>query len=144
MRMANPIPQFSYFVKELKSRHPDLAYIHVVEPRVHGPETIQDKDIDARESNDFLREIWGARPYISAGAYTRELALQTAQEKGDLIAFGRYYISNVSDCVSEMLPRALTLTTARPPAPLEGQYPLDAIQPCHVLSGRGCESNWIH
>ncbi|KAL1753971.1 hypothetical protein FB107DRAFT_249783 [Schizophyllum commune] len=94
MRMANPIPQFSYFVKELKSRHPDLAYIHVVEPRVHGPETIQDKDIDARESNDFLREIWGARPYISAGAYTRELALQTAQEKGDLVAFGRYYISN--------------------------------------------------
>ena len=129
MRMADPIPQFSYFVKQLKTQHPDLAYIHVVEPRVHGPETIQDKDIDARESNDFLRAIWGARPYISAGAYTRELALKTAQEKGDLIAYGRYYISNVSDCASEMLARELTLTTARPPAPLEGKYSLHTVQP---------------
>ncbi|KAI5892083.1 FMN-linked oxidoreductase [Schizophyllum commune H4-8] len=94
MRMADPIPQFSYFVKELKSRHPEFAYIHVVEPRVHGPETVNEKDIEAREQNNFLREIWSPRPYISAGAYTRDLALKTAEEKGDLIAFGRYYISN--------------------------------------------------
>ncbi|KAL1690563.1 hypothetical protein GGG16DRAFT_55289 [Schizophyllum commune] len=94
MRMDDPIPQFAYFVEQLKARHPDFAYIHVVEPRVHGTVTIDEKDIEAREQNDFLREIWGARPYISAGAYTRELALKGAEEKGDLIAFGRHYISN--------------------------------------------------
>ncbi|KAH7905784.1 hypothetical protein BJ138DRAFT_1164051 [Hygrophoropsis aurantiaca] len=31
--------------------------------------------------------------YISAGGYTRESALQTAEQKGDLIASGRLYIS---------------------------------------------------
>ena len=30
MRMEDPIPQFSYVVEQLKARHPDLAYIHVV------------------------------------------------------------------------------------------------------------------
>lgn len=30
MRMEDPIPQFSYVVEQLKVKHPDLAYIHVV------------------------------------------------------------------------------------------------------------------
>ena len=34
MRMADPIPQFSHLVREMARRHPTLAYIHVVEPRV--------------------------------------------------------------------------------------------------------------
>ncbi|EKM48553.1 uncharacterized protein PHACADRAFT_202675 [Phanerochaete carnosa HHB-10118-sp] len=46
------------------------------------------------ESNDFLREIWGERPFISAGGYNRELALEAAETKGDLIAVGRLFISN--------------------------------------------------
>lgn len=48
------------------------------------------------QSNDFLRDIWRPRPFISAGGYHRELALETAEKKGDLIAFGRSYIGNVS------------------------------------------------
>ena len=32
--MADPIPQFSHLVREMARRHPTLAYIHVVEPRV--------------------------------------------------------------------------------------------------------------
>lgn len=47
------------------------------------------------QSNDFIREIWRPRPLISAGGYNRELALKVAETKGDLIAFGRFFISNV-------------------------------------------------
>ena len=47
------------------------------------------------QSNDFLREIWQPRPFISAGGYTAELALEVAENKGDLIAAGRLFIANV-------------------------------------------------
>ena len=30
MRMEDPVPQFTYLVDELKQRHPNLAYIHVI------------------------------------------------------------------------------------------------------------------
>lgn len=36
MRMDDPKPTFSYLVSQLAKLHPGLAYIHVVEPRVHG------------------------------------------------------------------------------------------------------------
>ena len=32
MRMEDPIPQFTHFVEQLKARHPDLAFLHVVAP----------------------------------------------------------------------------------------------------------------
>ena len=94
MRMADPLPQFSYFATELKTRHPDLAYLHLVEPRAQGFAILRDEDLEERESNDFLRKIWAPKPLITAGAYTRELAIKTAEEKGDIIAVGRYFISN--------------------------------------------------
>ncbi len=36
MRMKDPIPQFTYVVEQLAARHPNLAYIQAVEPRVNG------------------------------------------------------------------------------------------------------------
>ncbi|KAK0229939.1 hypothetical protein EDD85DRAFT_125852 [Armillaria nabsnona] len=94
MGMKDPIPTFSYYVSQIKERYSDLAYIHLVEPRVTGVTTRSLDEIDARESNDFIRDIWAPRPLISAGAYTRESAMETADTKGDIIAFGRYFISN--------------------------------------------------
>jgi len=47
------------------------------------------------ESNDFLRAIWKDNLWISAGGYTRDSAIKHADERGELIAFGRYYTSNV-------------------------------------------------
>ncbi|KAH9945536.1 hypothetical protein B0H21DRAFT_822999 [Amylocystis lapponica] len=91
MRMADPVPTFTYFVAQLAARHPDLAYVHVVEPRVQGP---LDRVAWEGESNDFLREIWAPRPFISAGGYDRVSALAAAEEKGDLVAIGRFFISN--------------------------------------------------
>ncbi|KAG1813621.1 NADH:flavin oxidoreductase/NADH oxidase [Suillus subaureus] len=83
----DPKPQFSYLVSQLRKY--DLAYLHVTEPRVGG-------NVDS--SNDFLREIWCKEGkngvFISAGGYTRQTAIETAQEHGGMIAFGRLYIPN--------------------------------------------------
>ncbi|TFK66462.1 NADH:flavin oxidoreductase/NADH oxidase [Pluteus cervinus] len=74
MGMKDPIPQFTHVVSEIKQRHPDLAYIHVVEPRVNGTDD--------------------ATAVLGAGGYVRESALKVAEEKGDIIASGRWFISN--------------------------------------------------
>jgi NADPH2 dehydrogenase len=95
MRMADPIPTFSYVVEQIKARHPDFAYIHLVEPRVKGAETLPDGAPEG-EQNDFIRAIWSPRPLVTAGGYDRKIALEVAEEKGDIIAFGRHFISNVS------------------------------------------------
>ncbi|KAI0076952.1 NADH:flavin oxidoreductase/NADH oxidase [Panus rudis PR-1116 ss-1] len=91
MRMKDPIPTFSYLIKKIVDLYPDLAYIHVVEPRVEG---IEDKIPDEGESSDFLRKIWSPRPYIAAGGLKRDSAIEFADTKGDLVAFGRFFIAN--------------------------------------------------
>ncbi|KAA1477656.1 FMN-linked oxidoreductase [Dentipellis sp. KUC8613] len=90
MRMPDPVPTFRELVTRLRDTTPDLAFIHVIEPRING---IELQKVD-HESSDFLREIWGPRPFIAAGGFTREDAIQTAEEKGGLIAIGRMFISN--------------------------------------------------
>ncbi|KAF8121123.1 hypothetical protein EV363DRAFT_1458279 [Boletus edulis] len=97
MGMPDPRPTFAYLATALRDKHPKLAYLHVTEPRVGG---IEDIVPHPDGNNDFLREIWNGgeggdeRVFISAGGYTRESALRTAEDKGGLIAFGRLYISN--------------------------------------------------
>lgn len=93
MKMDDPGPQFTYFVSALKSKHPNLAYLHLIEPRINGYKEATHGS--SNESNDFVRAIWKPLPLIVAGGYTRESALKTAEENGDLVAFGQFYISNV-------------------------------------------------
>ncbi|KAK0234434.1 hypothetical protein EDD85DRAFT_774273 [Armillaria nabsnona] len=94
VRMKDPIPTFSYFVSQIKKEHPDLSYIHVVEPRIDGSETRNQEEYSSDSSNDFLRKIWAPKPYIAAGAFTRVTAMEAADDKGDIVAFGRHFISN--------------------------------------------------
>ncbi|KAG9317000.1 hypothetical protein JVU11DRAFT_1180 [Chiua virens] len=83
MRMPDPRPTFAYLTTALRDKHPKLAYLH-----------------DSIESTEFLREIWNSgeggeeQVFISAGGYTRETAMRTAEDKGGLIAFGRLYMPN--------------------------------------------------
>ncbi|KIK68707.1 hypothetical protein GYMLUDRAFT_153811 [Collybiopsis luxurians FD-317 M1] len=93
MRMKDPIPTYSYLVKTIKERHPDFAYLSVCEPRVVGS-TTRDTVISSSDSNDFIREIWAPKPLIVAGGFDRDSAIERADSTGDLIAFGRKYISN--------------------------------------------------
>ncbi|KAI0633095.1 NADH:flavin oxidoreductase/NADH oxidase [Trametes polyzona] len=91
MRMVNPLPTFTHLVSRLAAEHPDLAYIHLVEPGVSGNVDIV---AQAGETNEPLKDIWRPRPIISAGGYTRERALRVAEETDQLIAFGRAFVSN--------------------------------------------------
>jgi NADPH2 dehydrogenase len=96
--MSDPIPTYSHLVTRLRDSHPNLSYIHVIEPGInafHKTETTQE------ESNDFIRGIWAPRRIISAGGYNRSTSINAAEEKGDLIAFGRMFISNVSSLTIE-------------------------------------------
>lgn len=94
---------FSYLVEELRRRHPNFGYLHVVESRVRGIFDRTDSAVD-EESNDFLRAIWAGRPWISAGGFSRDKAIKQADEKGELVAFGRYFTSNVSLISHDRLP----------------------------------------
>ncbi|KAJ7471674.1 hypothetical protein B0H11DRAFT_1366144 [Mycena galericulata] len=93
MGMTDPLPTFSYVISQLAARHPTLAYIHLVEPRISGNVTREENAIGAQESNDALRAIWAPRPVIRAGGFTRDTSVEAARS-GDLVAFGRFYISN--------------------------------------------------
>ena len=98
LRMPDPRPTFTYLATALRDKHPDMAYLHVIEPRLAGN---TDAGTKQNENSDFLREIWNSgkggeeRIFISAGGYTRETALRTAEDKGGLVTFGRLYIANV-------------------------------------------------
>ncbi|KAI0780587.1 NADH:flavin oxidoreductase/NADH oxidase [Trametes elegans] len=91
MRMEDPIPTFSHLITRLREQFPGFAYLHVVEPGILGPFDAEHRKGD---SNDFARELWLPRPLISAGRYTRESAIARAEKTGELIAFGRLFISN--------------------------------------------------
>ncbi|KIK43902.1 hypothetical protein CY34DRAFT_803333 [Suillus luteus UH-Slu-Lm8-n1] len=93
MGIPDPKPQFSYLVSQIRKY--DLAYLHVIEPRIGG---YLDVDAPLQSSNQFLRDIWCEEGkngvFISAGGYTRQTAIETAQEHGGMVAFGRLYITN--------------------------------------------------
>ncbi|CEQ42287.1 SPOSA6832_04081 [Sporobolomyces salmonicolor] len=83
---------FTYFVEQIKSRHPDFAYIHAVESRIAGNYEIE---ADAAETLDFINELWAPRPFFHAGGFKADTAAATADENENaVIVFGRYFISN--------------------------------------------------
>ncbi|KAJ6631947.1 hypothetical protein B0H10DRAFT_2159550 [Mycena sp. CBHHK59/15] len=106
MLMEDPIPTFSYVVRTLRDPFPSwegvtpglgiptLAYLHIIEPHTEGSVTVEWSADNQHHSNDFIREIWGTRPLISAGGYSRESAMARADETGEMIAFGSVFLAN--------------------------------------------------
>ncbi|KAJ7192914.1 hypothetical protein GGX14DRAFT_593749 [Mycena pura] len=94
MRMLDPTPTFAHLVSQIKKTHPDLAYLHVIEPRINGNTDAEGSVEDDSESNDFIRALWAPKILISAGGYTRESALARAEKTGELIGFGRPFLAN--------------------------------------------------
>jgi NADPH2 dehydrogenase len=90
MRMADPVPQFTYVISELSKLK--LAYLHMTESRVQG-----DKVVEAPEEQlDWALRAWGGvAPVVLAGAFKLETAKKEVDEtKGTeiIIAFGRDFI----------------------------------------------------
>ena len=44
MGMVDPIPTFSYLIRKIANDYPNLAYLHLVEPRVAGDHERASKD----------------------------------------------------------------------------------------------------
>ncbi|KAF8267289.1 FMN-linked oxidoreductase [Lactarius quietus] len=94
MGMRDPLPTFTTLVERVRDAHPNLAYIHVIEPRIDGISDSESPDENMTQSNDALRKIWGDRPYIAAGGVDRVAAINMVEKYGGLVAFGRHFIAN--------------------------------------------------
>ena len=87
---SDPEKTFGYFAEQL-NRYP-LAYLHVIEPRIKGVETIAEGQ--APVASTFLRKIYKGT-IIAAGGFDRDGAEAILQRgDADLVAFGRYFTSN--------------------------------------------------
>ncbi len=87
---SNPETTFGRFAEWLNQY--GLAYLHVIEPRVRGVETIHEGQ--APIASAFLRMVF-AGPIIAAGGFDRAGA-EAILRRGDAdaVAFGRYFSSN--------------------------------------------------
>lgn len=90
MHDSNPQATFSYVAGQLNDL--GLAYLHVVEPRIKGNETI-DEHADPVAVQHLRATFKG--PIIAAGGFERQSA-ESLLLKGDadMVAFGRSFISN--------------------------------------------------
>ncbi|MEH2474265.1 N-ethylmaleimide reductase [Nitrobacteraceae bacterium AZCC 2161] len=101
---SDPEATFGYFAGQLN--HYPLAYLHIIEPRVMGVETISDGQPPV--ASIFLRQIYKGA-IISAGGFDRAGAEAILQHgDADLIAFGRFFTSNPD--LPERFRRDLPLT----------------------------------
>lgn len=103
MGMKDPLSQFSYVIKGLKDI--GLAYVHLVESRIAGPEDVEEKgvneDVWATGNNDKLIQIWqeggNARPVFLAGGFKPDTAKTCVEQQypgqNVAIVFGRCEIS---------------------------------------------------
>jgi NADPH2 dehydrogenase len=98
MGMEDPLPTFTTFVERIRTAHPNLAYIHAIEPRINGPEEPDTSDqLDGgTPSSEELRQAAGEIPYIAAGGLDLASAISKVEKHGGLVAFGRDFIANVS------------------------------------------------
>jgi N-ethylmaleimide reductase len=87
---SDPVALFSYVAEQLNQF--DLAYLHLIEPRVGGSITTHPEKGTAAAQQ--LRPIFKGK-LISAGGFEPDTA-ETVIEEGlvDAVAFGRYFVSN--------------------------------------------------
>jgi N-ethylmaleimide reductase len=87
---SNPEATFGYVADRL-NRYA-LAYLHVIEPRVKGIETINEGQPPV--ASTLLRKIYRGN-ILAAGGFNPESAEVIVERRdADMVAFGRYFISN--------------------------------------------------
>ncbi|WP_295999276.1 alkene reductase [Rugamonas sp.] len=92
--MADSDPQalFTHVAQQLDKLN--LAYLHLIEPRVFGNETNESKDQKIPVAAQLIRKHYKGL-IIAAGGFTPESAAQIIEAgDADLVAFGRHFISN--------------------------------------------------
>jgi N-ethylmaleimide reductase len=87
---SNPEATFSHVARLLDSYK--IAYLHVIEPRVKGDDTLHEGHPAVAVS--YLRPHFSG-PIIAAGGFDRESAIEIVESgDADLVAFGRHFSSN--------------------------------------------------
>jgi N-ethylmaleimide reductase len=87
---SNPIALFDYVTKQLNRF--GLAYLHVIEPRIKGNVLIAEGEGHIAAAR--LRKIFTGK-LIAAGGFEPDTAEAAVREgDADLVAFGRYFVSN--------------------------------------------------
>jgi N-ethylmaleimide reductase len=101
---SDPEFTFGYFADRLNAY--GLAYLHVIEPRVNGTETVSEGQ--SAVASAFLRKVFNG-PILAAGGFDRHGAQEILRcGAADLVAFGRWFSSNPD--LPERLRRDLPLT----------------------------------
>jgi N-ethylmaleimide reductase len=116
MSDSDPAATFGYVAEQLNKY--GLAYLHVIEPRVKGIETIEENAPPVAAAQ--LRKIYNGN-ILAAGGFEPDSA-EAIIERGDadMVAFGRYFISNPD------LPRRIRLGLPLTPYNRETFYNNDA------------------
>ncbi|NGZ85096.1 alkene reductase [Duganella aceris] len=87
---SDPEATFSYAAQQLNKF--GLAYLHIIEPRVKGVETLDEHQLPV--ASEFMRQSFSG-PIISAGGFNGDGAEAiVAKGDADLVAFGRFFASN--------------------------------------------------
>lgn len=101
---SDPEATFGAFAQRLNAY--GLAYLHIIEPRVSGVETVHEGQPPVASA--FLRKIFKG-PIIAAGGFDRADAdAAIARGNADAVAFGRFFTSNPD--LPERFRRDLPLT----------------------------------
>ena len=91
MHDSDPVALFTHVARELDAL--GIAYLHLIEPRVLGNVMDETKD-QAPVASRLIRQHFHGL-IIGAGGFTPESAEATIAEGSvDLVAFGRFFISN--------------------------------------------------
>jgi N-ethylmaleimide reductase len=90
MSDSDPIALFGYAAEQLNKL--DLAYLHIIEPRINGSTEIADGLEPVASMH--LRKIFKGK-IIAAGGFDFDKANDIlAKGYADLVAFGRHFIAN--------------------------------------------------
>jgi N-ethylmaleimide reductase len=90
MSDSNPHATFGHVAGRLNEY--DLAYVHVIEPRIRG--IVETETTDADVSSKDIRRIYTGT-IVAAGGFTGESAEEIIVDgHADLVAFGRMFIAN--------------------------------------------------
>jgi N-ethylmaleimide reductase len=91
MSDSNPQALFSYVADELNKL--DIAYLHLIEPRIAGNVEDDSRDQNPVAAKSLRTHFHG--PIIAAGGFNGDSAEAILQSgDADLVAFGRHFIAN--------------------------------------------------
>jgi len=92
MKDSNPEALFGYVAEQLNAF--DLAYLHVIEPRIAGDVTKENAENDGVIASKFLRKMYKGT-LLAAGGFDGNSAEEIlVKGEADLVAIGRLFTSN--------------------------------------------------